>query len=236
MNAIIKDEKAQTILELLADGKSREEISHHFEQDWKTLYIYMNRRDFRWDKDSETFMKKNEAEEKDQQCVQTVNTKAAQVIRLLDVKHPNIQQVAGKQGFATMEELGAYMKAQGYMWDDDAQNYVENSSLLESKDERIPSEIMKEGMMDEKSLLRFLVQHQDRLVQFLSDTGELSVPTYKFKGNKANKTLTLASSAVALLEDFHKENNLTQRAVVEAALAEFFIRHGYKDKMSAMML
>lgn len=237
MSELIQDEKAQTILQLLADGKSREEVSQHFEQDWKTLYVYMNRKGFRLDKEGETFVLQSEVDDTPKQNIQTVNTKASQVIRMLDVKHPNIQQVAVKQGFTTIEELGIYMKAQGFLWDDDVQNYVEHQAVRthEAAIEN-PSIMLPEGMLDEKGLMHFLIQHQERLIQLLAESDEMSIPTYKFKGNKVNKTLTLASGATALLEDFHKEYNLTQRSVVEVALAEFFIRHGYKEKMGAMLL
>lgn len=236
MSDLLQDEKEQTILQLLADGKSKDEISQHFQQDWKTQYVYMNRRGYRWDSESETFVMKSEVPAIDKQFLQTMNTKASQIIRLLDVKHPNIQQVAVKQGFPTMNELGSYMKAHGYLWDDELQNYVESQTVPSHEEVKTPSGMMSGGMLDERNLIQFLLQHQERLMQLLSDSEEMSIPTYKFKGNKVNKTLTLASSAVALLEDFHKENNLTQRAVVEVALAEFFLRHGYKEKMSAIML
>ncbi len=236
MNDLPQDEKERMILQLLEDGKSKDEVSQHFEQDWKTLYVYMNRRGYRWDSELETFIMRSEMPDAEKQWGQTLNTKASQIIRMLDVKQPNIQKVAVKQGFSTITELGSYMKAQGFLWKDDLQNYVENQTVPSQEDVKITSGIVSGGGLDEQNLMQFLLQHQEQLMNLLSDSETMSIPTYKFKGNKVNKTLTLASSAAALLEDFHKENNLTQRSIIEVALAEFFIRHGYKEKMGAMML
>lgn len=226
----LKDEKVEQILALLAAGQTRDEVSEYYKQDWKTLYIYMNRKGYHWDKALETFVVKQE-QEATAPSVVTLNTKAAQIIRMLDVKHPNIQHVAAKQGFSTVDELGAYMKAQGYRWNDELQNYeesVEAKELGVAPNQTKPSE----GEMDEATFIRFLLQHQQELKALLcTDANQFT--TYKFKGNKVNKTLTLASSAAALLEDYHKEYNLTQRAIIETALAEFFERHGYKEQLQA---
>ena len=52
-----------------------------------------------------------------------LRTKAAQIIRMLDVKHPNPRQVAIKHGFETVDALGEYMASQGYYWCNESQNY-----------------------------------------------------------------------------------------------------------------
>lgn len=76
--------------------------------------------------------------------------------------------------------------------------------------------------MDEEAILQLLVRHQEKLLHLLQSEQLGSLQTYRFKGNKVNKTLTLASSAATLLEDYQKAYNLTQRAIVETALADFF--------------
>lgn len=66
----------------------------------------------------------------------------------------------------------------------------------------------------------------------LMPTNVRQFTTYKFKGNKV-KTLTLLSSAVSLMKDYHKEYNLTQRSIIEIPLAEFFERYGYQEQLLA---
>lgn len=232
MSQAIYDEKVEQILALLEEGKTKDEVSQHYEQEWKTLYIYMNRKGFLWDKGLETFIEKQEQRATTAPSVLTLNTKAAQIVRMLDVKHPNIQQVAAKQGFATIEELGAYMKSQGYCWSDEVQNYEED--LYRQADAAILTSVTNQvDPNDVNQFLHFLMQHQKELIELLSSEQTTKIPTYKFKGNKVNKTLTLASSAATLLEDYTKQFNITQRMIVEVALAEFFERHGYKNQLQS---
>ncbi|MCM3389143.1 hypothetical protein M3649_13455 [Ureibacillus chungkukjangi] len=46
----------------------------------------------------------------------------------------------------------------------------------------------------------------------------------------------MASSAANLIEDYSKEFNMTQSTAVETALAEFFERHGYKERLKAVTI
>ncbi|MCM3389144.1 hypothetical protein M3649_13460 [Ureibacillus chungkukjangi] len=121
MSEAIYDEKVQDILTYLNEGKSKEQISEIYNQEWKTVYIYMNSKGFRWDDDKETFVEKT-VSEKDIQRATVENTKAAQIIRMFDVKHPDIKMIAVKQDFQSVVDLGQYMKSQGYIWDDEQSN------------------------------------------------------------------------------------------------------------------
>lgn len=85
--------------------------------------------------------------------------------------------------------------------------------------------------MDEEAILPLLIRHQEKLLHPLQSEQLGSLQTYRFKGNKVNKTLTLASSAATLLENYQKAYNITQRAIVKTALAEFFERHGYEEQL-----
>lgn len=235
MSEAVYDEKVKQVLSLLEAGKSKEEISEFYEQDWKTLYVYMNRKGFHWDSDRLTFVEKSEQEEAVHPSVMLENTKATQIIRMFNVKHPDIKKIAAKQGFQTIEELGDYMKSQGYRWSDEQQNYVEDVSLM--KTNVVASSAVESSIqMDESMFIQFLMHHQSKLLELLGGQNATGLITYKFKGSKAQKTLSLASSAAVLIEDYSKEFNMTQRTIVETALAEFFERHGYKDRLKAVTI
>lgn len=141
--------------------------------------------------------------------------------------------VALKHGFQTIDDMGIYMKNNGYRWDDETSNYCYNPKFVQeqTEEEVIQTTQFVAGIgPTELQLLQFLMQHKDQLEELLGGADH-RLQTYKFKGTKVNKTLTLASSAVALLGDYRQEYNLTQRAIVETALAEFFQRHGYQDQL-----
>ena len=226
-----EDERVQYILDELASGKTREDIANAEGKQWKSIDMYMRRQGFKWSQDLQTYMIKPDNEtEKIVNTVQ-INTKAAQVIRMLDVKHPNIRQVANKQGFESVEALGTYMKGQGYSWNDELQNYQKDVCETIETVARMQLVPTSAGGLDEQSILQLLVQNQERLLTLLNLQSTSTIQTYRFTGTKQNKTLTLASSVIVLLEDYQKEFNLTQRTIVETALAEFFERNGYAEQV-----
>lgn len=230
----LQETKVQTVLQLFAEGKSREEVGEYFSQSWKTVATYMYRKGFVWDKDENNFVEKSlklqELQESENHKLQ--NTKASQIIRMLETQ-TDFQLVALKHGFQTIDDMGTYMKNNGYQWDDEIANYRYNPKFVQ---EQLEEEAIQETQIvsgispTELQLLQFLMQHKEQLEQLLVGADH-RIQTYKFKGNKVNKTLTLASSAVALLEDYRQEYNLTQRSIIETALAEFFQRHGYQNQL-----
>jgi len=65
---------------------------------------------------------------------------------------------------------------------------------------------------------------------------EGTLPRYKFRGAKANKTLRLPTTLRTLLEDYSEDYNVTQRAIIEIALADFFKNYGYSDQLNSVLL
>lgn len=229
----IQEAKVRTVLQLLAEGKSREEVGEHFSQSSKTIATFMYRKGFVWDKEKKNYIEKTlklqELQEPENHKLQ--NTKASQIIRMLETQQ-DFSLIALKHGFQTIDDMGTYMKNNGYRWDDEISNYCYNPKFVqEQTEEDIQTTQSVAGIgPTELQLLQFLMKHKDQLEELLIGADH-RIQTYKFKGNKVNKTLILASSAVALLEDYRQEYNLTQRAIIETALAEFFQRHGYQDQL-----
>ena len=212
----------------MAEGWTREEIAERDGKGWKSVDQHMRRRGYRWSTEQQTYIPKtDEPEPPSAAAMQSIRTKAAQIIRMLDVKHPNIRQTATKQGFQSIEELGEYMKSQGYIWNDEIENYQEDLTIESKKQTEGISQSMSLKELGPEELLHYLVQHQEGLRSLIQSESSNRIKVYKFKGAKMNKTLTVASSVATLLEDYKKEYNLTQRAIVETALAEFFLKDGY---------
>lgn len=227
-----EDEKLQNYLQDFSNGLTREEIADKYNVQWKSIDMYFRRRGYRWDHELQTYVIKEESISAVTDMI-PLNTKAAQIVRLLDVKHPNIRQTANKMGFESIDAMGDYMKANGYLWNDELNNYEFQPELVEKKPVATSSTIIDYGQ-DERAFLHLLMQHKDRLLDLLATEQQLN--TYRFRGNKVNKTLTITSGAATLLEDYHKEYNITQRQIVETALAEFFERHGYAEQLRNVTL
>ena len=228
------DPKIKTTLELLESGKTKQEIADHFGHGWSGVDMYFRRKGFRWD--GKTFVPQTEKKSSAQEEAKHLATKAGQVIRQLNQAEKNIRQIARRNGFETVDELGEYMRSQGYHWNSEIENYEYNEAVKTEK--RISSEHEGDGTdaMDEShmELLRFLAMNRERLEVLLGEAHE-TLPRYRFRGAKANKTLAFPTSLMTLLSDFSNEFNVTQRDVVEVALAEFFKKHGYAEQLDGAL-
>lgn len=237
--AVYDDPKIKVTLEMLAQGKTREEIAAHFgNKSAKSIDVYFYRKGFRWNgktyipRDKETISAVDEA--------RFVNTKAAKIVRQLSQKQVNIRQVALKNGFATVEEMGEYMKGQGYVWDSELENYKYDESLAQKQRKsqetfQKASLTLDKGFERYQSLLDYLLTKQDKLIALLETESDGTLPRYKFRGAKANKTLALPTSLQTLLSDFSQEFNVTQRDIIEVALAEFFKKYGYEEQLNSVL-
>jgi hypothetical protein len=236
---VYDDPKISQTLSMLEQGKSKEEIYMHFgNKNWKSIDMYFRRKGFRWN--GETFEPVEEHTTTAVEEAKFIQTKSAQIVRLLTQKKADIRQIAMKNGFASVEQLGEYMKSQGYVWDSDANNYEYDETMAHkqpSLPKRAPSVAVgrAEGLEEYQFLLDYLLNKKERLFELLETENNGTLPRYKFKGGKANKTLGLPTSLQTLLTDFSKEFNVTQRDIIEVALAEFFKKYGYEEQLNSVL-
>lgn len=238
-SSVYDDPKISQVLMMLDQGKSKEEIYTHFgNKNWSSVDMYFRRRGFHWN--GKTFEPaKNESAHATEEAVY-LPTKAAQVVRQLSQKHADIRQIATKSGFSSVEELGVYMKSQGYVWNSDVNNYDYDETIVQQQAETSKKELSAEsgttaGLEIYQDLLDYLLNNKERLYELLDVENTGTLPRYKFKGAKANKTLGLPTSLQALLNDFSKEFNVTQRDIIEVALAEFFKKYGYEEQLNSVL-
>lgn len=229
---VLEDEKIQTVMAMLKEGYSKEEIYNHYGvANWKSIDMYFRRKGFRWKNNN--FIPINEAEEQERkERLETVTielTKPAKIIRLLEKESANIYDIATKNGFETIEELGIYMNNKGYKWDSESENYKEyyEEKKIESVDQKQENDFIKRGY---DKLLQYLLENEDRLKEVI-ETDNKALPNYSMRGCNANKTLTMNQRIIALLVDYSGEHNLTQKTIVETALIEFFEKYGYRDEV-----
>jgi hypothetical protein len=240
--AVYDDPKISQTLSMLEQGISKDEIYKQFgNKNWKTVEMYFRRRGFRWD--GETFVPVEEKSTSAVEEARYIHTKAAQIVRQLMQNKADIRQIALRNGFRSVEEMGEYMKSQGYVWSHDANNYeydeksVQKPASPSQKATIAPTVKGKvEGLDSYQFLLDYLLDKKERLYELLGTEHNGTIPRYKFKGQKANKTLGLPTSLQALLNDFSKEYNMTQRDIIEVALAEFFQKYGYEEQLNSVIL
>ncbi|MEK3798623.1 hypothetical protein MHI18_10190 [Peribacillus sp. FSL H8-0477] len=232
---LYKDSKINTILTMLAEGKTKNEITNHFgNKTWSSIDMYFRRKGFHWN--GKTFEPKEEVIIGAAEEVHANQTKAGQIVRQLQQKYTDIRQVVTKNGFSNIDDMGDYMRAQGYIWNSEENNYHYDKAMIEKQQPTPSSSIVKpEGLEEYHFLLEFLLDKKERLYELLEPDSNGTLPRYKFKGAKANKTLGLPTSLQTLLNDFSKEFNVTQRDIIEVALAEFFKRYGYEEQLNSVL-
>lgn len=236
---VYDDPKISQTLSMLEQGKSKEEIYTYFgNKNWSPIDMYFRRRGFRWN--GQTFEPIEKQTTTAAEEAKFIPTKAAQVVRQLSQKFADIRQIAAKNGFSSVDDLGVYMKSQGYVWVGDANNYEYDESILQkqAKSPKAPPTATVgsvEGLEGYQFILDYLLSKQERLHELLDTVNTGTLPRYKFKGAKANKTLGLPTSLQALLGDFSKEYNVTQRDIIEVALAEFFQKFGYEEQLNSVL-
>lgn len=112
VEASMKDSKIVQTLTWLEEGKTKEEIAILFgHKSWKSIDMYFRRRGFKWNGTTYYIPKKRAGH------IPSPNKKTAKIIHQLGEDYANIEDISIKNGFLTVEELGRYMKNEGYVWD-----------------------------------------------------------------------------------------------------------------------
>ncbi|MFJ7371701.1 hypothetical protein ACIQVU_20120 [Lysinibacillus sp. NPDC098008] len=191
------DEKTTIILQQLEQGKTRQEIAQTFNQQWKSIDMHMRRRGFRWDKTTQIYIKQSNA---------TPSTKIQALLQSLATKQPNFKKIAQQHGFRTVEEMGLYMKQQGYIWHPELQNYYYVSTPMQQE---------QSSSLNETTLMQFLLANQQALTALLTNA---TIP-HTITTNEL--TITLTSSLYAALLEQCQKRQLTPQAIIEIALGQY---------------
>jgi hypothetical protein len=238
--SVYEDEKIKNTLSMLEEGKSREEISEYYGHGVQGLNQYFYRKGFHWN--GNTYVPKENEGISAADEAKFVTTKAGQIVRQLSQKHVNIKQLAIKSGFSTVDEMGDYMKAQGYVWNAEESNYEYDETIAQKQGaaqghlKSSPLEIGADVPNEYETLLTYLFSKKEKLFALLEGEEEGTLPRYKFRGAKASKTLGLPTTLQTLLEDYSNDYNVTQRAIIEIALADFFKRYGYEEQLNTVLM
>lgn len=192
------DEKTLHILQLLEQGKTRDEIAQSFNIQWKSIDMYMRRRGFRWDKQAHCYTLHETSPSP---------SKVQSILQQFATKSPNFKKIAQQHGFQTVELMGQYMKKQGYTWHPELQNYYFVSSTHQEEDV---------SNFTEKTLMQFLLSNQHTLTKLITTS------TFSLSTIITNEvTISLTSTLYESLQKASQTNNLTPQAIIELALIKY---------------
>lgn len=235
----VYDDRVNYILRSLAAGISRDNLAKELKhKDYKTLDMYMRRRNFTWDRNEQNYKPVTTRLSKDHLIDEDIHTgKVSQVIESFNIeKDP--KEVAQQLGFKDHKELAKYMTKKSYVWNESEENYVRNvgiekekkkkdSSAVSQKDNEKPIQPKRQSEKSDE-LLQLVKTLYEKLNINAEDPIIDRVPRYMIKGIAKNKTVPISHLLHQLIESFSEENHITHREIFEVALVDFFRKYGYK--------
>lgn len=246
---VLDDERVQEILQGLTQGKTRDELAEEFgHKNYKTLDMYMRRRNFEWD--SHKGIYKLSIEKPQLDVIDT--SKAHRIVQLIEQQEePDLQRIAQLMGYESYKELAAYMAANDYSWSSEQNNYVKQTVAEEPSAQFAPKILTEpteptlpiltvntgeEGLEEYLPILKMLKNNELRLMNILQPYGVGGqIPRYTIPGVAKTKTVQMIHSLDQMVTDFAKEKNMTQRDVFEVALIDFFKRYGYERQVEVLL-
>lgn len=240
----VLDEKVEAILKGLADGKTREQLAEEFgNSNWKSVDMYMRRRDYTWDGRKQTYVQNVELD-----IPQLKDTsKAGKVIYFLQQEGNDPKDVAIRLGFKNHREMAEYMKTKGYEWDVESNNYrkqigwIEESKMSAATNSiplvpPVPSNnTIPSDLQYYLPLLQLLDEHKEKLVELLHPVENTQIPRYLVPGIARTKTIQMMNTLHDLIADYCNEYNIQQRVLFEVALIEFFQKYGFKREVEMLL-
>ena len=249
----IYNEKVDHVLEELGAGRSRKDLAEEYDySNWKSLDMYMRRKNFRYDSEKGTYVP--DVEEEDDPVPTGAESKVAVIISLFQDDSTDPKKIAQQLGFADHRELAQYMSDRGYTWSSQKENYVrekqskeetaDSSSLdaVEEKTSQTTSSLSSQQNTTSAELLEYLPLLQklaakeeelDRLLAEERKDGQ--VPKYAVPGASMTKSTYMSQRLAQLLEEFSDVKNVSQREIVEAALVEYFKSYGFDQEVQSLL-
>lgn len=245
MKKPIYNDKVNKIIEMLK-FKTRDEVAKEFNyKTYKSLDMYMRRKNFRYDsKEGQYYPMESRIEKPDPKTY--APTKVASIIAAFEEDGMDPKVIARQEGFKDHREMAEYMKIKGYEWNVYKNNYVKIVGRIDEEADGGPPLIEQinksevkgsaEGIEEYIPFLRFLYEKRDDIYQLISGTREDGqIPRYAIPGLVRTKAIYMSDTIAKLAGEFSKEKNITQREVMEAALVEYLMKYGFKREVEALL-
>jgi hypothetical protein len=245
------DKKVDEILTGLAAGQTREQIALELGyKNFKSLDIYMKRKNFDWDnKKNYYFPKRDRTPIAD--ALKLMNRPEGRVAAVLSLLKSglDIKEISVQLKFHDHRELALFMKGKGYTWGEKDQTFTfsgKNIISVESNtsvpDNSLNESGIKKGakpmLMNESSseVMTFLENNKEALFELISThASEARIPRYTIRGVYTTKSVSMNYGMDQLIREYSKEKNVSQKDVVEVALIEFFKKYGFQNEVSTLI-
>jgi hypothetical protein len=243
------DNKVDEILTGLAAGKTREQIALELEyKNYKSLDIYMKRKNFDWDNKRGYYFPKRD------------RTPLAETLKLMDRPEGrvaavlsllksglNLKDISAQLKFHDHRELALFMKSKGYTWSDKTfiftgKTIIKEGSVTDVSNETLTRSGINKGdnsmTINESTLeiMSFLENNKEALFELISThSGEAKIPRYTIRGVYTTKSVSMNYGMDQLIKEYSQEKNVSQKDVVEVALIDFFKKYGFNSEVSTLI-
>ncbi|GIO07371.1 hypothetical protein J31TS6_33990 [Brevibacillus reuszeri] len=254
----IYSERVTDILRGLVEGKTRDELAEEFGyKNYKTLDIYMRRRNFVWDRYKQYYVHAySKLDSQEIEVGVATSSKVATVISMFQKEGADAKTIAKRLGFTDHRDLATYMKGKGYKWSYEIGNYQKVYGRIETEDTPLaaqsnqvppltetPLPSIGVSLGDSKELLeRFwpllelLERNRGRLIDLIVPGAESgTVPRYAVPGIFVTKSVHMTNTLDQMVREYSKEKNISQRDIFAVALIEFFQRYGYEREIETLL-
>lgn len=244
----IYDDKVKKILELLAEGFSREDVAEQFRYStYRSMDSFMNRKNFLWDKRKGNYVPADAFKAPLETMVNFPSDKVRRVVMELNKEGADLKEVALKVGFENHFEMARYMKSKGFVWSQEAGNYLSTSPTMPKEEENVATastsatlegsiSIGNGGEEQYLLLLEWLASNKDGLQSLLgASVASGKIPRFTLQGLFVTKSVHMTNTLDQMVRDFSKEKNINQREIFEVALIEFFQKYGYAREMETLL-
>jgi hypothetical protein len=257
----IYDKRVNEILNGLSQKIPRDQLAEQFgHKNYKTLDIYMRRRNFTWDHADLTYVPKLTGNVANEKVMPT--SKAGIVVEMMKEANFDIELICSKAGFQDHRQLAEYMTTKGYTWSSTDQMYKKEFGRVESDTEPV-GKVMKAVSTIESTacsesemrtntpwsqsqdpltviqqygpLLQWLESNKDKICRWMEPTQSDTLPRYIIPGKANGKTIQMSESLQDMAVTFCNERNIKQRELFEVALIEFFKKYGYGYEVANLM-
>ncbi|MGI6584669.1 MAG: hypothetical protein ACOX3L_01725 [Lutisporaceae bacterium] len=235
--------KAKKIIEMLK-FQTREEVTKELNyKNWKSLDMYMRRKNFVYDSKQGQYIPKQERDRKTKEAYRNhAPDKVLRIIDAFDGENSDPKGIAQNEGFEDHREMAEYMKTKGFEWNVYKNNYVrivgfqEESEPLEAFKEKKDGG-KKEKVVDEfLPFIRFLYDRREKVYQLLDGVKEDGrIPRYAIPGMARTKAIYMSDKVANVMGEFSREKNVTQREIVEAAIVEYLQKYGFKQEVEMLL-
>ncbi|MPL69519.1 hypothetical protein SDC9_15264 [bioreactor metagenome] len=209
-------------------------------KNYKSLDIYMRRKNFRFDMKKQQYVPlETRVAKLDRDPKNYAPTKVVSIIAGFEEAYADPMLIAKQEGFRDHKEMARYMANKGYEWNTYKNNYVKTVGKVEETkviEETVTTQSPPGNIEEYLPFLRFLYEKRDDIYQQLSGTKEDGkIPRYVVPGIVRTKAIYMSDMIAKLTAEFSKEKNVTQREIVEVALIEFLQKYGFKREIETLL-